>query len=401
MNITGIITEYNPFHSGHLYHLNNAKKDTNCDAVICIMSGNFVQRGMPALVDKWTRAQMAIENGVDLVIELPLIYSIASAEGFSKGAIKILNDTGVVNNIYFGSEHGSIDNLNKIADVLVSEPKAYKVLLKDNLKTGLPFHTARSNSLSEYLTNIPCKDILSSSNNILAIEYLKSLKKCHSNIQPFTLKRTGSAYNDTQISSSFSSATSIREALKNGNSLNDIKNCIPINTFKILNKLKNNNYSFVYNEDIFPFLKYKLLTEGENIKKILDVKEGLDNKILKEVTSASSLDELIMKIKSKRYTYTRISRILTSFFIGLENYDLEFLLNNNYDYVRPLAFNCKGSKILKEIKKAGNIDIITKLPKKITNPKLELDILGTKAYSILNSSVSPFADYLTSPLYIK
>lgn len=401
MNITGIITEYNPFHKGHHHHLENAKSDTNCDAIICIMSGNFVQRGIPALIDKWTRAKMAVENGVDLIIELPLVYSISSAEGFAEGSVKILNDTGIVDNLYFGSEYGSINDLDQIADVLTYEPASYKSLLKNQLNKGFPFHTARSIALKEYLTDIPCTDILSSSNNILAIEYLKALKKYHSNIKPYTLKRVGSNYNDTSLSNMFSSATSIRKALNNKANLNDIKNSVPEITFNILNNLKKNDYTFVFENDIFPFLKYKLLTEGNKLSNLTDVKEGLDNKILKEISSSTSLDELILKAKSKRYTYTRISRILTTFFIGLENYNMRSIMNNNDNYIRPLAFNSTGSKILKEIKKADNIEIVTKLPKNIENPKLELDILGTKAYSILNPSIQPFADYLTSPIYIK
>ena len=140
MKITGIITEYNPFHLGHLHHLNNAKKDTNCDGVICIMSGNFVQRGMPALTDKWTRAKMAVLNGVDLVIELPLVYAISSAEAFAEGAVNILNSTGVVDYLYFGSEHGAIEDLETIASTLLYEPQTFKDNIKIELDKVLPYH---------------------------------------------------------------------------------------------------------------------------------------------------------------------------------------------------------------------------------------------------------------------
>ena len=401
MKITGIITEYNPFHLGHLHHLNNAKKDTNCDGVICIMSGNFVQRGMPALTDKWTRAKMAVLNGVDLVIELPLVYAISSAEAFAEGAVNILNDTGVVDYLYFGSEHGDIKDLETIASTLLYEPQTFKDNIKVELDKGLPYHTARSFALKDTLPLVPCEEILKNSNNILGIEYIKALKKANSCIKPLTLQRAGSNYNDSSINSSLPSATSIRNSLKDNSKLESLKNYLPKETFSLLSDLTKNGYNFTFEEDIFPYIRYKLLTNGENINKVRDVKEGLDNKILKEISNSVSLQDLIMKTKSKRYTYTRINRILTSFFIGLDRYNSKEIANKTTTYIRPLAFNSTGSKILKEIKKKENIKIITKLPKNIDDDKLKLDILGTKAYSILNSSVSPYEDYLKSPIFFK
>ena len=400
MNITGIITEYNPFHLGHKLHLEKAKEDTNCDGVICIMSGNFMQRGMPALIDKWTRAKIAVLNGVDLVIELPLIYSLSSAEGFANGAVKILTESKVTNNLYFGSEHGVIDDLLKISDTLTYEDSEFQSLLKTEVNKGLPFHTARMLALQDFLPDINCNDILNNSNNILAIEYLKALSRNNSNIKPYTLKRCGADYNEKEIKTSFPSATSIRNMLETEGDLNKLKNSVTHETFGVMNELISTNYSLVYPEKMFQFIKYKLLTEGYKLKNIKEASEGLDNKILKEISNSSSLDEFILNIKSKRYTYTRINRILTSFFIGLENYDLSNIVKNNPSYIRPLAFNSKGSKILKEIKKNSDLDIITKLPKSISNEILNLDILGTKAYSILNNSISPYEDYLKSPIYL-
>ncbi|MDS0524926.1 nucleotidyltransferase [Clostridium sp. SHJSY1] len=401
MEITGIITEYNPFHLGHQHHLEMAKKDTNCDGVICIMSGNFMQRGIPAITDKWTRAKMAVENGTDLVIELPLVYSISSAESFAEGAVKILNKTGVVKHIYFGSEHGKIEQLNQIASTLLNEPDKFKSVLKQELNRGLPFHTARSMALREFLSGIPCDEIISNSNNILAIEYIKALKKINSSIIPKTLKRAGSNYNDTEIKTDYPSATSIRAFLNTTNDLSKLKTSLPKASYKALENIVNNNCKLVSENDIFPFLRYKILTEGEKINKVLGVKEGIDNKILKEILNAKNLNDLILRIKSKRYTYTRISRILISFFIGLENYDCTDLIEDDTNYIRPLAFNSVGSKILKEIKKKNEINIITKISKEIIDTKLETDLLGTKAYSILNNSISPYDDYYKSPIFLK
>lgn len=215
MNITGIITEYNPFHSGHLYHLNSAKEITNCDGVICIMSGNFIQRGAPAIIDKWARAEMAIENGVDLVIELPSFYALSSAEIFAKGSVTILDSLGVVNSIFFGSESGNIEELINISKILAYEPLEFKNLLKSNLKKGITYAKARENSLKEFTNNIDISKILNNSNNILGIEYIKTLIRLNSNINPLTLTRVGGTYNDKTLNNDFSSATSIRESIKN------------------------------------------------------------------------------------------------------------------------------------------------------------------------------------------
>lgn len=397
MNLTGIITEYNPFHLGHKYHLERAKNDTNSDGIICVMSGDFMQRGTPAIIDKYTRAKMAVLNGVDLVIELPTVYSLASAEIFAFGGVNILNSLNCVNNIYFGSESGNIDDLKKISKILAYESIEYKELLKKEMKKGIPFHTARSNVLSLLLPNIKAAQILSNSNNILAIEYIKALMILESDIKPFTLKREGNNYNDTTLSTSFSSATSIRNTLKKNLNINSIKNSVTEETFKEFKLLHDSNYNFVFEEDMFEFLKYKILLNPNKLKNIPDVVEGLDNKIIKEIISSSTVEELILNIKSKRYTYTRINRILTSFFIGLEDYNLKSIKKNNINFIRPLAFNSTGIKILKEIKNNSELEILNKIPKYIDNPMLEINLKATRAYSILNKSISPIEDYLKTP----
>lgn len=400
MNVTGIITEYNPFHLGHLHHLKECKKNTNCNGVICVMSGNFVQRGMPAIMDKWERAKIAVKNGVDLVVELPLIFSISSAETFAYGAVALLEKTKIVNNLYFGSEHGNVLDLNKIASVIIKEPIEYKNTLKKELAKGVPYHYARLTSLKNYFNDINLEEIISSSNNILGIEYLKALIRLNSPIKPYTLKRIGSNYNDENITSLYASATSIRKTLS-FNDFDKIKEVLPKESYEEIINLKNTDYKFVYPEDIFPFLKYKILTEGENLSKLSQLKEGLDNKIKKEILNSNNLNEFILNIKSKRYTYTAISRALVSFFIGMENFSLDDIKNSSIEYIRPLAFNERGSKILKEIKNKESVKIITKLPKNIENSMLSLDLLGTKAYSILNKNISPMEDYLRSPIFVK
>lgn len=398
MNITGIITEYNPFHNGHMHHLQECKKNTKCDGVICIMSGNFMQRGGPAIIDKWKRAQMAIENGVDLVIELPTYYAVSSAEFFAYGSVSILNSLEIVNNLFFGSECGDIKSLTKIAQTLVEEPWEFKEILKRNINSGLTFAKARELALIEFTNDNYIENIISSSNNILGIEYIKAILKLNSPIVPFTLKREGSSYNDKLLSTSFSSATSIREALKNKNDITFIKDAMPEKSFNILRELKNSNYSFTFEESMFQYIKYLITTNCINFNNISEIKEGIDKKISKEIENSTSLDDLILNIKSKRYTYTKIARILTQIYIGFYKEDYSKMNLEKYHYVRVLAFNKKGREILSLIKKKSSIPLITKLPKNTENPLLKLDIAATKAYSILNSKLKANSDYLISPI---
>lgn len=394
--LTGIITEYNPFHKGHEYHLSKAKSDTNADGIVCVMSGNFMQRGIPAIIDKWKRAEIAIKNGVDLVLELPLVYSISSAEHFAFGSVSLLNSLGVIDHLYFGSEEGNVSILKDIAKILVSEPLNYKKLLKDNLNSGLPFHLSRANALKDYLNSNKLLDTISNSNNILGIEYIKSLIRLNSAIVPKTVKREGSLYNDVNLSASFASATSIREHLKE-KSLNDLADIIPKASYDILLSLSSSNYPFIFEEDTFKYIKYKLLTNERSLLNLPDVSEGIDNKILKEIVKSNSLNELILNSKSKRYTYTRISRILLQSFLNLENFDLSSLSKSPAPYARVLAFNSTGQRILKNIKTNSSITLITKVPRNNQCDHLKIDILGTKAYSLLNPKISPMDDYLKGP----
>lgn len=398
MNITGIITEYNPFHNGHKFHLEESKKQTKSDGTICIMSGNFVQRGGPAIIDKWKRTEMALSNGVDLIIELPTFYAVSSAEFFAKGAVSILNSLNIVNNLFFGSEIGDAKALSEIAKVLVSEDKRFQNILKENLSLGLTFAKAREKSLIEYLNSSEINNIITSSNNILGIEYIKAILKLNSSINPVALKREGSNYNDKSLSQTFSSATSIREVLKNTNNIEDLKNIIPLESYEVFSKLQEQDYRFTFEEEMFKYIKYKIQTNCVNFNNLYEVTEGLDNKIIKEISSSNSLHEFILKIKSKRYTYSKISRILTHIYLGLDNDDFKDIANENNLYVRVLGFNKTGREILSLIKANSSIPLITKVPRFTNNPLLKFDLQATACYSLLNDKVNPFNDYLQSPI---
>lgn len=400
MNITGIITEYNPFHKGHEYHLHSSIKDTKSDGTICIMSGNFVQRGGPAIIDKFERAKIAVLNGVDLVIELPTFYAVSSAEYFAKGAVSILNKLGIVNNLYFGSEIGNVEPLIKISEILIKEPYEFKNNLKYNLDLGLPYIKAREIALKSFFekdNTINIESILNNSNNILGIEYIKALINLNSEIKPITLKREGSSYNEKNLNVNFSSATSIRENIKNNNTLDDLYNHLTEKTFDSFLHLHNNDYKFSFEDDMYNYIKYRIISNNILYENLKEVVEGLDRKLYKEIMLSTSYHDLILRVKSKRYTYTKISRILTQIFLSLDFYDSDELLKDEYLYARVLAFNSKGRDILRVLKNTSSIPIITKVQKNNSNPLLAFDINATRAYSILNNNLDSGSDYLRHP----
>ncbi|WP_312579734.1 nucleotidyltransferase [Clostridium sp.] len=402
MKVCGIIVEYNPLHNGHVYHINKTKELTGCDILIAVMSGNFNQRGIPSIVDKYNKTKMALDNGIDLVFELPTIYSVASAEFFSFGAISLLNSLSIVDGICFGSEHGDISTLIEISKILESECEDFKIILKENLKKGALYPTARSQALLSYLQrenyNIDnLEEILNSSNNILGTEYIKSLLKLNSTIKPYTIKREGASYNSMALNNVFSSATSIREYIKNEEPIEKLKAHVPTSVFNHLQKLQSEEYSFTFDESMLPYIRYKSFLDKNSLEKIPDVSEGLHNRIYNSLCEGNNYNNIIERIKSKRYTRTRISRILCQYFIGFDNFDSNLLRNEPCSYARILGFNEKGKSILKSIKSNSNIPLYTKLPKNL-NDALKLELQASRAYSLLNKNYRYNEDYLTSPL---
>lgn len=397
MNITGIIAEYNPLHNGHIYHLLETKKICNSDATVCVMSGNFVQRGEPALIDKWSRAKSAVLSGIDLVLELPCIYSLSSAEFFAFGAVSLLNSLGVINSLCFGSESGNVENIEYIASLLNHEPEEYKSYLKYNLDEGLSFPKARMEAVKKFMSKnsqlLLSEDEMKASNNVLGIEYCKSLKKLNSSIKPYTVKRKGSLYADTKLSD-YPSATSIRNSLKEFKNADLLKNSIPEVSFKIIS---NNINNITFKDSMFNFLKYKAYTNKNSLKNLPDISEGLENKVYEALTKYNNIDDALTFIKSKRYTYTRLSRILTQYYIGFDCYNTDYLRKLPCPYARILGFNEKGKEILRLMKSKSKIPLISKV-NKLNNETLTLDIQATKAYSLINASVNHLDDYLKKPV---
>ena len=388
--VLGIIAEYNPFHNGHLYHIAKSKKETGAEYVIAVISGNFVQRGNTSIINKWKKAKMALLNGVDLVIELPTVYSISSAENFAEGAIKTFNSLGIVDTISFGMEINDISTLNNIANVLFNEPKEYITILSHELKKGNSFPKARENALMMYLNDIKrYANVLSGSNNILGIEYLKAMRKTKSTITPIGIKREKVLYNDKYIVDEFASATAIRKMLMT-KQLNDISKVMPRNSYLLLGEeLKQGHYVV----DISRFEKEIIYTlrkmSVEDIAKLPDVSEGLENSMKNAADSCNTLEELINIVKTKRFTQTRIQRILLYALLGIDKKQME-TSKKITPYVRILGFNNKGKELISEMMKLNpKLNIVTSVKKYIDTvanknlkEMLEKDILATNIYTL-------------------
>ena len=391
-NVLGIVAEYNPFHNGHLHHLIESKNLTNSDYTIAVMSGSFTQRGDVSIIDKWSKAQMAIENGVDLVIELPTIYAISSAENFASGAIKILDSLGIVDYLSFGSECNDISILSDVTDVLTNEPSEYKSLLSHELSRGVSFPKARERALMMYLNDIRrFNNVLSSPNNILGIEYLKALDKQNSKIHPITIKREGSAYNDDSIpvDSGFASATSIRN-LCQSHDISILQNFMPENSFNILQDCLENGHLV---RNVAEFDKLIIFTlrqmSTDEIANLPDVSEGLEFAIKSAVNQCNTTAELLSIINTKRYTQTRLKRIFLYALLGITKKDMQ-ISKTAKPYIRILGFNNKGRELISEISKQNRKSTIISSVKKFmdSNPNknlklmLEKDILATNVYTL-------------------
>lgn len=383
MKVLGIIAEYNPMHTGHIYHISKAKEITGCDTVIVIMSGSFTQQGNIAIINKFERAKQAIQNGVDLVIEIPSAFASSDAGNFAYKSVSILNDLNV-DAICFGAETDNIERLKLISETLIYKDKEIWIEIKNELKKGISFAKARNNSLNKFLNEDDINIILSP-NNILALEYLKTLKVLNSNIIPFAIHRE-SNFNSHILENCYTSSTSIRKALENKCNLNDIQKYIPENVSKYL---KNNK--IIFNNDFFEILKYKIISMNENdLKEINGVSEGIENKLKKEICNSYSYDEFLFEIKSKRYELSRIKRILVNILLNISKDDFKLLKENNSNYAHILAFNHDKKDLLSHISNTSNIPVISSLNNKTLSYlnkyqklSLDIDIYASNIYSML------------------
>ena len=360
MKAIGIIAEYNPFHNGHLYQINKIKEKYPDYTLIVVMSGNFTQRGDTAIIDKWKRTDIALKSGVDLVIELPFPFATQSADFFADGAITILENLKV-DKVIFGSESDNINDLELIASCQLNNPE-FNQLVKVYSKMGKNYPTAIACSIKD----LTSKQI-NTPNDLLGISYIKAILKNKYKIIPEIIKRTNN-YHEKELNKDISSATAIREALKMNNSVDNQVPNIELNYLKDIYIL--DNYFYI--------LKYKIITE-DNLSKFQTVDEGIDRLLKKEIESAKDVEDLIKKIKSKRYTYNKISRMLIHILCNFTKEKAQEF--RNITYIRPLGMNKKGKEYLNKVKKDIKIPIISKITRE-KDSMLEYEIQTTKIYDL-------------------
>lgn len=363
MKVAGIIAEYNPFHNGHKFHMEQVKEITGADYLIVVMSGDFTQRGTPTILNKYARAQMALTCGADLVLEIPAYFASGSAEFFAEGAVSLLDQLGVVDAICFGSECGDIEKLTRIADILAFEPDEYQVALKYQLKSGFTYPVARNNALELTIPGFnEYSEILGSPNNILGIEYVKSILRRKSKIIPHTNIRVGSGYHDRKISgASFSSAISIRQSVALQDSMELIRDQVPEPVFDIL--MENHGKGFpVFSNDFSCQLKYKLFMEqNTGFEKFMDVTPELSDRICNTLFEMKDFDSFCERLKTKDITYARVSRCLNHILLDMKKEDMElFRSENSVYYARVLGLNQASSPLMKAIHEEGTIPLISK-----------------------------------------
>ncbi len=374
MKIIGIIAEYNPFHNGHLYQINKIKEKYPDSILIGVVSSSFTQRGDISILNKWDKAKLSLANGLDLVIELPFVYATQSSDIFAKGAINILNKLKI-DTLVFGTESDNINKLKELADIQINN-KEYNIKVKEYLDNGLNYPTALNKALIELSSSK-----VDTPNDLLALSYIKEIKRNNYNIEVINIKRT-TTYHGKDIKDNITSASNIRKLYLEGK---DISNLIPYNQ-DILYKINMNK--------CFNYLKYKIVTEESNINKYQTVDEGIENRIIKEINNSNTYEELIQNIKTKRYTYNKISRMLLHI---LTNFTKEEAKNIQIDYIRLLGFSPNGKKYLNKIKKDIKVPIITRYKKEISK-LLDIELRITKVYDIVTNNNEIDKEYNSIPI---
>lgn len=410
MKTVGLITEYNPFHNGHAYHIEKAKMLTGADRVIVVMSGDFVQRGAPAVMPKHLRAKSALLSGASLIIELPVCFATGSAEYFAQGSISLLNRLGCIDSICFGSECGDLHLLKEIAQILADEPIEYQTALKQALKEGASFPAARQEALNIYSDKY--SEILASPNNILGIEYLKALAKIHSKMEPFTIKRIGAGYHDMDIDGQFSSATAIRSDIYQLADVNSSSESLPLTHIQTqvpssCHELMKKNYRTRYPvkaDDFSLLLKAKLLSEtAGSLSHYLDMSPELANRILRLRNDYLSFEQFCDLLKTKELTRSRISRSFIHVLLGITK-DWLTAMKAPAPYARILGFRRDHADLLGILKQTSDIPLITSPARAVladtAYQMLELDIYASDLYESVITDLygTPFHNELTKQI---
>lgn len=394
--ICGIIAEYNPLHNGHIYHIRETRRIGKVDFVVAIISGNFMQRGVPAILDKWTRGRLAVEAGsVDLVLEIPYFIATESAEYYAKGSIGILESLGVIDSVSFGSEKGSVEELKDIAKLLREEPFKYSDKLIEYIAEGMSFPKARERAVAEFLGDEYSK-MLRLPNNILAVEYLKHIKS----MQAITIKRQG-GYHADDAGPEYPSATGIRKKILD-NKYDIVKNSVPREVYE---EITNNSISGLSKsmKEYFNLIRTEIVKRNSSeLENIQGITEGLENKIKKEIRYHDDYKGFVSSVKSKRYTMTAIERGLNHILMSIDKKEVEEAFENEMWYTRVLALNDRGAFVLKKAKEKAGIKILNNINKEEKLPELfKYDIMASDIYNIITGKdMYKNSDFVMKP-YIK
>ena len=380
MTGVGIVVEYNPFHNGHKYHLEKAKEKG--DVVIAVMSGDFVQRGEPALLNRWERGEAALAEGIDILAELPVFYSVQSAEIFARGAVGILNYLGA-EKIVFGSESSNMEKLQKI--ISLEENKEFQEKLQKNLKDGYSYPTAYNKEVENFLGS----EYSVKSNDILGIEYIRAIEFWKSSMEPVTVKREGAGYHSHEYEGNIASATGIRKMISEKEE--DIKRFMPEKSAEIVLKAvkeeRTADISKFYN-----LIRYAVLSQKENLKNIQDMETGFENRLYEAALVCENYEEFLNKIITKRFTIGRVQRVLIHVLLGITK-EITEDVKKKVPYIRILGFSQKGREYLKNLKKdetEESVKIITafkniqKILSEDERELLELNERAGKIYGIVN-----------------
>lgn len=383
-NILGIIVEYNPFHYGHLYHLQQSKNKSAADIVIAVMSGSFLQRGEPACASKWARTEMALASGVDLVIELPYIFATQKAEVFATASVALLKEIGA-NQLCFGSEGGELHSFHELIDIMLNKEEKINESVRKHLKKGVSYPRAFAEAFQENISSPHILD-LSKPNNILGYHYIKAIKELNASIEPYTIKREKSNYHDEFFlhDEKIASATAIRsKLLETGFNVDTIKHYVPSITKQILQSEINQYGSIPHWEDYFPFLQHRIITASlDELRKIYECEEGLEYRLKKFITRASSYEHFMEAVKTKRYTRTRLQRLFVQILMNTtKEFMKEYCQPATPPYIRILGMSAKGRKYLSTVKKKIQIPLVTRASE-YSHPVLEKDILASQVYQL-------------------
>ena len=406
LKATGVIVEYNPFHNGHKFHVTKAKESTNADVIIAVMSGNFLQRGEPAFVDKWARAKMALLNGVDLVFELPYAFATAHAPSFAKGAIQLL-DAAHCSAYCFGSEDGEIQPFENSIHLMKKVGDEYEQTIKQAVKRGLSYPKALNEAyMSTIQSSTGTKSYadLTKPNNILGFHYMQAADNLNSTMQAATIPRVGAQYHDDAVTGNpIASATGIRKTFFETNSLQEIRDFYPIATHQALGNWHSTHQSFGSWESFYPFLRFTILREGpERLSNVADVTEGIENLFYRAASSHNTFVGFMNEVKSKRYTWTRIQRMLTHIFTGF-TYNMRHEIESP-SYLRLLGMTQTGRLYLNQNKKRFKYPLVSKATAH-TDPGLKIDIHAADMYALgIGNGTTQSGlgtDYRNSPIFIQ